>query len=111
MNSGCFGCVIFKGGRILATSTNIAKHSRLSANNKILRHRHAEMEAIKKCGWPYGAKMFILRVTKGNKVALAMPCRMCMGKIFSSGIKTIYFTDNNGGIVKISMSSHKMEGC
>ena len=44
----------------------------------------------------HGAKIYIFRKQKNNRVALARPCDRCMKLIKMCGIKKLYYTTNNG---------------
>lgn len=56
---------------------------------------HAEMDALKRCGNPKGAVIYVARIGRSNDVALAKPCNACQKALIAAGIKRVYFTISN----------------
>lgn len=58
---------------------------------------HAELSAILKTPADLSkATMYIARTLKNGKIGMCRPCPACMAAIISSGIKTLYYTTDQG---------------
>ncbi len=55
---------------------------------------HAEMDALKRCGNPKGATIYIARIGRSGKVGLAKPCSHCQNALINAGIKKVIYTIN-----------------
>ena len=62
---------------------------------------HAEARAIRKMD--KGGIMYVARVTKGGRLALAKPCRICELKMRSAGVVRCYYTisDHEFGVLEL----------
>ena len=90
------GAVIIKSGKIIGAGHNKPKYSKLSENHwsKTI---HAEIDAILKSHKDLkGATMFVGRIVKNGKTAMAKPCNSCQTIIDESGIKAVYYTTTEG---------------
>ncbi len=58
---------------------------------------HAEYMACKKATKTKGCSLLVIRL-KENKFEMSKPCDCCMGVITDSGIKKIYYSNQNGEI-------------
>src|SRR5512133_1397237 len=79
------GVMIFRGGSIIATGAN---HDNI----------HAEVSALNSL-WPSerrGTKVVSIRVTRSGKIGMAKPCVNCERYLRDNGVKTVYYSDNNG---------------
>jgi deoxycytidylate deaminase len=101
------GAVITKGSRVLATGHNSISYC--SVNN-FQNSRHAEMDAIlhllhKHNGLSSlaGSTLYVTRITKTGRTAMAKPCKKCMALILSVGIRDIFYTTDNGSIERIKL--------
>ncbi len=81
-NKQKMGCVIVRGGAVLATACNLAEWG-----------RHAEQRAIQFKDLT-GATLFVAR----HNDSMSKPCAKCMPFIIESGIKRIVYKDWNGHI-------------
>ena len=45
-------------------------------------------------------KIIVVRQNKSGDLANSKPCKMCLDFIRHSGIKTVYYSDSNGNIIK-----------
>lgn len=107
------GCVIVKGGKII------------SANHNTLRNRwhgtsrcstHAEMATLlstvkKQCVYintkiqskAYNADLYVVRTVIINgeiKLSDSKPCKYCLKMCKNFGVKRIYYSNDNGNIIK-----------
>lgn len=96
------GCVITKGKRVLSTGHNSIRYCEA---NVYKNSRHAEMDAILKLihkpnglSSLAGATIYVSRVTRAGKPAMARPCGRCMDLILSVGIKEVIYTSSSGTI-------------
>ena len=53
---------------------------------------HAEMAALRRCGNPKGASLFVARIGRNGKVAMAKPCSRCRDSLIEAGIKKVFYT-------------------
>lgn len=51
---------------------------------------HAEYRLLRKCDW--GCTMWIARVDREGRWAMAKPCRWCHTLIKNKGVKRVYYT-------------------
>jgi pyrimidine deaminase RibD-like protein len=80
------GCVILKGGRIIATGRNMYYNG-----------VHAEIHAFNKLnpGTLKGAIVYIARLRKQQKYGLSRPCPECEEILRKAGVMKIIYTTNN----------------
>jgi tRNA(Arg) A34 adenosine deaminase TadA len=100
--------VVNNSGKIISIGNNnyykthpIQKHFAIkSGYSEYASYLHAEISALVKCRKkPYA--IYVGRVLKNDKTAYAKPCPICMRAIAESGIKKIYYTNNNEEISEI----------
>lgn len=101
------GAVIVKKKDIMAVGYNHKKsHPRQKELNKYRfedthdkcnHYLHAEMSAIINCHWQplHGASIYVYRSNKDG-IQNCRPCEACMKEIKLQGIKTIYYTTQDG---------------
>jgi deoxycytidylate deaminase len=53
---------------------------------------HAEEAAIKRCGNPHRATLYVARIGRNGKIALAKPCKDCRKLLTKSGIRRVFYT-------------------
>jgi pyrimidine deaminase RibD-like protein len=81
--------IVMRGSNIIATATN---------RDQV----HAEVAALNSL-WPSerrGTKIYSIRMTKTGTFAIAKPCPECARYMKESGVKTVFYTDYNGKMVK-----------
>jgi len=84
--------LIESSGRVLSLACN-----KTICYNHFPYTLHAEEHAINMCkSNTKGATIFVLRVNSQGKLRNSKPCPECMATIKRAGIKTIYYTTNNG---------------
>lgn len=90
-----------KFGAVIAYKNDIISHgwNKLKTHPKSThpwKHIHAEMDAIFKAGIKArGASLYVTRVNNNGHLNNAKPCPYCMAMIVASGIKKVFYTDNN----------------
>ncbi len=90
-----FGAVIVFRNKIVSRGWNKLKTNPRSPHP--WKHIHAEMDAIFKAkGNTVGATLFVARVSNKGCLNNSKPCAYCMALIIASGIKKVFYTDNNG---------------
>ena len=89
------GCVIVKDNKIIARG-----HNKREIKNDVT--SHAEMEAIRKAN----KKLNSWRLVDCDLYVTIEPCIMCMGAIYQSHIRKIYYgaPDPKGGAVNSSIN-------
>lgn len=101
------GCVIFKGNRIISSGHNyIRSCSSISAKHRAWENSlHAEQAAIINAGDKNklkGCSILVMKVSKTNGyLSNAKPCPYCQASIDYVGIKNVYYTNEEGEIVKL----------
>jgi deoxycytidylate deaminase len=94
------GAVVVKGHNVLSSGYNsVNTHTKV---NNFPSSRHAEMDAILKVMKQHdglqklaGAKLYVTRITKTGRTAMAKPCKKCLALAKAVGIKKIYYTTEN----------------
>ena len=79
--------IVIKGGKILSIAANSER-------------KHAEDNAIRRMKKPWKCKIISLRVNKQNDLRMARPCDRCMKLIAKSGISTVFYSNQEGEIIK-----------
>ena len=94
------GCVIVKDNKIVARGHN-------KRENKLDVTSHAEMEAIRKAN----KKLQNWRLIDCDLYVTIEPCIMCMGAIYQSHIRKIYYgaSDPKGGAVSSSINFNEIK--
>lgn len=90
------GCVIAKSGRVLATGFNrLRTHPESCTRWQTL---HAETAALigvhRHC--VEGATLYVVRLTKGGKLASSYPCEGCWRMIHKMGIRAVVYIGEDG---------------
>ena len=94
------GCVIVKDDKIIARGFN-------KRENKKLIISHAEIEAINKAN----KKLNNWRLVDCDLYVTIEPCLMCMGAIYQSHIRNVYFgaKDPSGGAIYSSINFNEIK--
>lgn len=89
------GAVIAKGNKFISGGWNVSKTHPKS--NSYRKHIHAEFSAILRSKESLeGCDIYVYREKKDWSMGLAEPCKFCVEMLKSKGIKTVYFTTNEG---------------
>lgn len=96
------GAVVFNKDRIISAGYNRTfsqghGYSKNGACAELLAIQKAPAALLK------GASIVVVRVRQSGTVGIAKPCYRCQKIIEKSGIKTLYYSDRNGKIVKESV--------
>jgi dCMP deaminase len=90
------GAVIYKGNRVVSIGFNKMKSHPKLANSDRYYALHAEMSAILNAKQDLtGCVMFVYREFANQKPAISRPCKNCLPVIIESGIKAVYYSDDN----------------
>ena len=102
------GCVIVNQKRILSVANNqVHSHPLQKKLNKLRfnlddtcqNYLHAEIYAIlkvKNTSQLKNASIYVYRETLTHEIAMSRPCPACLAKIKEVGIKTMYYTTQDG---------------
>jgi len=62
---------------------------------------HAESRVCKKMDW--GGVIYVVRVLRNGKTAIAKPCASCMAAMRNSGVRRCFYSinDNSYGIIEL----------
>lgn len=100
------GAVVFKGKRILSSGWNQIRSSSLKHKN-YENSLHAEQSALLGLEWKKlkGYSLLVVKISrKEERLSNAHPCEMCMQLMDFIGIKDVYYSNENGEIVKLKES-------
>lgn len=86
---------ILKGKKIISTGFS---HQRGCINGKSCSSMHAEYHAIHNRKSYKGYSIIIIRSDNNGNLLNSYPCNECLYYIRRSGIKKVYFSDDNGKI-------------
>jgi len=98
------GAVLAYRNQVLSTGHNdMAKthplQQKYAKNISFALGLHAEVDAC--LGVPktdlYGADLYVARILKNGKIAMAKPCRICQRFILDVGIRRVYYSFSNEG--------------
>ena len=99
------GAVVFKGNRILSSGHNEIRSSNIPNKHKLYNNSvHAEQAALLGTDWNKlkGCSILVMKCSKTLKqLSNAKPCPMCMKVLEHVGIKDIYYSNEQGEIVKV----------
>jgi len=106
------GCVITnRKGHIISTGVNSRKTHPLQGKYAIKAgiehkiHLHAEISALVTCKEePHN--IYIARITKGGNIGLSKPCPVCFMAIKESNIKNIFYTEDDGTVIRVVLSKN-----
>jgi len=99
------GCVVYRGGNLLSSGFNqMSKTNPSACEHYEFPFPHAEYNAVKsvcsnilrKCS------LYVARIDRFGNYAMAKPCCKYQKMLKGFGIKTVYYTTNNG-IEKIKL--------
>ena len=96
------GCLALKNNKIVSKGFNRYSKSNSWTKRKGECSIHAEQICLNRTGNHYIDTLFIVRLG-ANGFNMALPCKRCMAHIKRRGIKTIYFTDWQGIVQKLSL--------
>jgi deoxycytidylate deaminase len=104
---------LIKGSRKINVSTNI--YERTFMNGRRLSSVHAEMNVTRiirsKDQNKKGLDILVVRINKSGSgvprfgLCESMPCGACVEHLKNLGFKRIYYSDHNGNIQKVKLSS------
>jgi len=101
------GAVIFSKKNIISSACNYPCRSAKSVSKKYMKREkslHAEVMAIIRARRNLNNLcMLVIRLNVRDKFKMAKPCEYCMAYIQYVGIKTVYYSDNNGNISRIKL--------
>lgn len=97
------GCVLLRKGRVVVSTTNVEgkTHPRQSelavrVGQPYRRSLHAELRALLKATKIVADTLVVGRVNSKNELCLARPCPVCQLAISESGIKSVYYSTDDG---------------
>lgn len=101
------GACVVKSNRVLSVGWNKDQNDPAFLDLKDIQKgkasTHAEIDAIRHCGDPKGATIYVARIARSGGVTCARPCANCLRVISSVGIKSIWWTDYEGRIGSIKL--------
>lgn len=93
------GAVLVKSSRVLSVGWNVEGYSRLISRKPASTMLHAEQMVILKLlkerrfADLAGSTLYVARITKQERPALARPCVFCMALINAVGIKKVVYSE------------------
>lgn len=104
------GAVIFKGSRIISSGHNGIR-SVFQIKNKFKKYEnslHAEQSALMNIDWSKvkGCSILVMRISPSKGIlGNAEPCEICQRILEHTGIKTVYYSNEKGEIVRVKLES------
>lgn len=83
------GCVVVRHGRVLGVGVNVTKNSPRYVNWRYS-SVHAEINAMRKAGWPRKATVYVARINSLGESKLSKPCSSCQIVLDSYKAKVIW---------------------
>lgn len=83
------GAIVVKHGRVLGASPNIQKNDPAFVNHKFSQV-HAEINAMRKAGWPVKTTVYVSRINSFGKAMLSRPCANCKEVLDSYKCKVVW---------------------
>lgn len=99
------GAVLFRGGKIISSGRNGRRHARNlhPKYKKAIDSLCAEKAAILKARTDLrGASILVVRVGRDGSLLLAKPCDTCKLYLDYVGIKSVFYSDSYGQIVRVT---------
>ena len=96
------GAVLFKGGSVLNVSHNRNQFNafgmRFNGGNTLKATLHAELSCVLNLdkSITQGASIMVVRIRSNGDYALSKPCEMCHGSLLFTGVKKVYYSNNEG---------------
>ena len=90
------GAIIMKGGSMRSVGVSELHAPARIASIEHLKDisTHAEIDALSRCGSPKGSTVFVARVGRNGKAAMAKPCDDCTEALREHGVKRVVYTVN-----------------
>lgn len=97
--------VIVKGGSVLSHGISVKRNDPLCNSNGEGCSEHAEINAMRQCSADrlQGAVIYVARITRGGRVALAKPCKMCEDALRTAGVKRAIYTQDETTIRRMKI--------
>ncbi|MFI5987852.1 hypothetical protein ACIBEA_44255 [Streptomyces sp. NPDC051555] len=88
------GAVLVKGSRVLGQAANLPRNSPwVDFKNATW---HAEEAVLRRFSPPRGAVLYVARLDRRGRPALARPCPRCQLVLAANGIRTVHYTAASG---------------
>lgn len=98
------GCVLLRRGRVVISATNVEGKTHptqarlaIKAGEPYRTSLHAEIRALLKEGAARCDTLVVGRVNKKGQFCMSKPCPVCQLAIAQSGIKSVFFSTEDGG--------------
>lgn len=98
------GAALMKANRVVATGRNWFKKSH-PRSQTIWNGIHAEFDCLHgvNLAKTKNCTLFVVRITNGGEDAMARPCVMCQQVILKSAVRVVYYTNQDGNVVRERM--------
>lgn len=98
--------VLDKKGRIISLGENnglkthpkMMYYSSKTIYKKKKIYLHAEISALIRSPYKKAHTIVVIRLNRNGHLAMARPCPVCQLAIADSGVKNVYYSNNEGGI-------------
>jgi pyrimidine deaminase RibD-like protein len=88
------GCVIVRGGRVLAAAANSQRNDPAVLGQHIWHSSvHAEIAALRLAGDVRGATAYVARVGQNGATRHAQPCVRCQHALDEAGVRVVWTSD------------------
>lgn len=92
------GAIAVRGGKILGFGTNKFRNDpyHCPGTPRTGWSVHAEHACLKQVSAPAGATLYVARITRSGRPAMARPCQHCWAMIRRAGINKVIYTTPHG---------------
>jgi tRNA(Arg) A34 adenosine deaminase TadA len=97
------GAVVVSGNRLLATGFNRKRNDpRFCERGWSIHAEVSALKRIKQGALRPNTTIYVARVTRAGRIAMAKPCETCEKAVYDSGIKRIIYTTNEGAHLAVA---------
>lgn len=98
------GAVLFRGAKIISVACNSKRFCGYVKKVKEIANFHAEIAACHNVPAETisGSDILVVRIKADDTLAMAKPCKFCLGYLREKNIRRIYFSNKLGEIERLS---------
>lgn len=103
------GAIVVKGGNMVAFGHNEKRYTRdlkdIRGDDGLCAELRAVLQLLRERRLPQlcGSTMYVTRVRKNDKFAMAKPCFLCEKNLRTFGVRKVFYTDDNSNIQELKL--------
>lgn len=86
------GCIGIRSDGVLVSAKNGSVMCSISSEYQVIGESHAESRTLRKAG--KNCILYVSRITKDGKLAMARPCQVCQPRIRAYNVQKVYYSIN-----------------